>query len=103
VGHLHLDGAVEPASERIELLSGLVFSREGRLIAAGTEDQQSRYRQAWVWDVESGREEEVSQLGRGQRGQAVFSPDGHTLASTDWDGTLRVWDLPRLPAGKAVE
>jgi WD40 repeat protein len=87
-------------SEQVELLEYLVFTRGGRLIAAGTVEQENPSRQSWVWDVESGSEEELGQPGGGQRGKLGISPDGRSLLSSDWDGTLRLWDLPRLPRGK---
>lgn len=57
-----------------------------------------------VWDVASGRP--VATL-RGHRDQVwglAFAPDGHTLYSTAWDGTLRAWGLPaaRLARSRQV-
>ncbi|HST50919.1 MAG TPA: caspase family protein, partial [Pyrinomonadaceae bacterium] len=73
-------------------VTAVAFSRDGRLIAAGSTDGSSR-----VWDVSTGRE--LYRLGGGDKGtgfQAVhglaFGPDGHTLVAL---GPLsaKFWDL----------
>src|SRR5262249_45397788 len=70
------------------LVTSMVFSPDGRLLATGWADRRVR-----VWDVSSGH---LSAALPGHT-QAVaciaFSPDGRMLASAGFDNTLRFWDL----------
>jgi WD40 repeat protein len=51
---------------------------------------------ARLWDVETARELAAFDGCR----QALFSPDGKTLAAAYQDGTIRIWDVPpRKPVG----
>ncbi|MEP7273002.1 MAG: AAA-like domain-containing protein [Acidobacteriota bacterium] len=70
------------------LRGAVAFSRDGRLLAAGSADNSIR-----LWNIADGRG--VGRL----RGHArslialVFSPDGKVLASTSEDQTARLWDV----------
>jgi len=76
--------------EVVQTLS-VCFSRDGRLVAAGLEDQLVR-----VWEISSGKE--VAQfVGHLAVVQTLeFSPDGRLLASGSDDMTVRLWDIGHL-------
>lgn len=66
----------------------VAFSPDGRMLAAGCDDQRIT-----LFDVESGRAMQVLE-GHSMPGVAVaFDPKGRRLYSTDWSNMLRVWDL----------
>lgn len=70
-------------------MTGLAFSPDGTLLAAGSVDRTVR-----VWNVASGVLERTLQ---GHTNWVLpntlaFSPDGKTLASSGVDGTVRLWD-----------
>ena len=75
------------------------FSPDGTLLAAGL-DNAVRLHDVATWHelaAFGGHTPYVKCL--------AFSPDGKTLATGDWQGTLRLWDVPgkRLLASRQVE
>ncbi len=69
-------------------ISGLAWDPSGRLLAAGGADDFSIH----VWDVPSAREQAVLRGHQEAPWNLSFAPGG-LLASTSWDGTVRLWNL----------
>src|SRR5262249_8999952 len=67
--------------------SGVAFSPDCRLLAAGRDDDI-----VTIWDATNGREVEHLR-GHGRMAVCVaFSPDSRLLPTGTWDGDLRIWD-----------
>jgi WD40 repeat protein/serine/threonine protein kinase len=67
--------------------SGLVFSRDGRLLAAGAAEK------ILLWDLPSRQRVGVLIGHTNYVNCLLFLPDGHTLASAASDGTVRFWEI----------
>jgi WD40 repeat protein len=72
----------------------LSFSPDGRFLASTALFDNA----AKLWDVEARKELAAMQLENSMTGVA-FSPDGKTLATSGYDGKLRLWDVSYLQAG----
>jgi RNA polymerase sigma factor (sigma-70 family) len=72
-------------------ISALVFSRDGKLLASGGDDQTIR-----IWDVSSGKERHSLVGHRGSIMSLAFSANNRLLVSGGEDTTLLVWDLSKL-------
>ena len=70
----------------------LAFAPDSQTLATGAGEAGHRG-EAWLWDVETGRERAA--LGRyaGSVYAVAYSPDGQTVATGGWDGVPRLWDV----------
>ncbi len=70
----------------------LVFTPDSKTLAVCDEEGFS------LWDVSTGRQTHRLAERRNEMRAFALSPDGSLLASTGWDGLLKLWDL-RAPKG----
>jgi WD40 repeat protein/Flp pilus assembly protein TadD len=76
------------------LIHGLVLRPDGQPLASAGEQRLSNGATGiWVWDAASGPGTRLLP-GPAGRFNVAFSPDGRRLASTDDDGTVKVWEVP---------
>ena len=74
---------------QLDWSSGIAFSPDGTLFAAGTDDNLIRLREVPTGDIL------VTLEGHAQRvSELRFSPDGEILASSSYDGTILLWHVP---------
>ncbi len=99
----------ETGQERIaiahpEVVWGLAVSPSGRLIATGTGGatdgnpllhriKMGQEHVIRLWDAASGKLVREINGHTGPVFALAFSPDGQTLVSGGWDGTIRMWDV----------
>jgi WD40 repeat protein/tRNA A-37 threonylcarbamoyl transferase component Bud32 len=82
-------GEVRHLSRELDIqITALQFSPDGRTLAG------ARYYDCYplCWDLKSG---ELREFDSGQKriDTLAFSPDGKFLASGDWEGNLKIWDV----------
>ena len=82
------DGSLIRTLSNPAILSGLAWSGDGNLLAAGCEDGR-----VVIWDASSG-ERQKEFWGHQEAVVSVgFSPSGALLGSSSWDEQFRLWDL----------
>ena len=73
-------------------VNSVAFSKDGRTLATGSDDQTVR-----LWDLSAwARPVQLGQPLTGHHGKVTsvaFSPDRHTLATASTDRTVRLWDI----------
>jgi WD40 repeat protein/class 3 adenylate cyclase len=80
-----------------ELVDSLAFSSDGHTLASASSPANGSSRSTvQLWDVTDPAH--ARPLGQPQTGSEfvdslAFSPDGHTLASSDYGGTVQLWDV----------
>lgn len=77
-------------------LNSVVFSPDGRLLAAGGWD-----RILYLWDTRTGQQVQRLEGHHGDIDSLAFAPDGWRLASGSLDTTILTWDVPQLPKEKS--
>ncbi len=80
-----------PAGDLSSYASVIVFSQDGRWIAAGTQGGD-----VMLWDAGTGERANVLRGHGGTVESLAFSPDGTLLASYAVDGTVVLWELGQV-------
>ncbi len=79
-------------------VNDLAFSRDGALLASGSDDDTIA-----LWDVETGTRVSTLEAHTSYVQSVAFSPSGTRLASASWDGTVRLWDTDRGEVVRVME
>jgi len=79
-----------------EMVTSLVFSADGKTLLSGgsSEFSGTRPAQAHLWDVASG-DRKRSVPSPHHVGSVAFAPDGKTIAVSDRDKEINIWEIPQ--------
>lgn len=80
-------------------LTAIAFNREGTFLASAS---RSGGKTLQLWNTSTGEHRRVPIGYSGDIHSLTFSPDGGTLISGGWDGTLQCWEIPALTLKHAI-
>ena len=75
----------------------IAFSPDGEFLASGS------YRNIKLWNIETGKQMEITANHGDYVSSISFSPDGRTLASGSKDNMIKIWDVETGQIVKAFE
>ncbi|MEO8129566.1 MAG: WD40 repeat domain-containing protein [Bryobacteraceae bacterium] len=92
------------ADRQMQLLNGAptrrtAISADRKQLATASPDERS----VRIWNMETGKQRQVLVDGIGGASELVFSPDGETLVSANYDNDVRVWKTKSGEMVKKVE
>jgi WD40 repeat protein len=81
------------SSYKVQVVGSLAFARDGTLLACGASDFNAGDCNVWLWNTATG--EEIGPLRGHTRAvfALAFSPDGRLLASSEYNGVIKLWDV----------
>ena len=97
-------GQLLKSIECVDKVTCIAFSPDGRRLAAGIKitegpsfgmDFLDSEGEVVLWDLVTGKHRTAFKGHRRGINSLAISPDGETLATGGWDGTVKFWDLPR--------
>jgi WD40 repeat protein len=74
------------------IIFSVAFSPNGKMLTASCAGR--RYGTVMLWDVQTRKDLNKFEDRRASGDTVCFSPDGKTLASSDMDGLIQLWDIP---------
>ena len=85
---LKSDGVlIRTATGKFNEVRCLAFSPDGQTLASGHAGI------ALLWDVATGTQRTALRAHKFAVTAILYLPDGQTLATAGWDGTVKLWDL----------
>jgi WD40 repeat protein/serine/threonine protein kinase len=86
--------------EHLGLVSCVVFSPDGNLLASASLDPQNTF---LVWEARTRKRIAIGKGHTGMVNQLRFSPDGQLLVSASTDGTLKFWSTTDYQLLRTIE
>jgi ferric-dicitrate binding protein FerR (iron transport regulator) len=76
------------------IVTCLAFTRDGKALAAGTQDGQ-----VWIWSMATGKVAQLIDVGSRNVRCVGFSPNGRRLVAVANNAPVGLWDIAEMPTG----